>query len=134
MASKFRPISLYNVLYKIFSKVLANKLKRVLPQFITEHQSAFTKNRLISDNIMVAFESLHSMKQHKSPNDGYIALKLDLSKAYDRVERIFLQEVMEKMGFNLRWISLLMVCVTTVSYSILINGEPNGMIIPTCGI
>ena len=61
-ASEFRRISLYNILYKIFSKVLANRLKRILPQIIIEHQSAFTKNRLISDNIMVAFESLHSMR------------------------------------------------------------------------
>ena len=102
---EFRPISLCNVLYKIFSKVLANKLKRILPKIITtEHQSAFTKNCLISDNIMVAFETLHSMQHHNSVKDGFMALKLDMNKVYDRVERSFLESIMRKMGFNEYWI------------------------------
>ena len=60
-ASEFKPISLCNVLYKIFLKVLANRLKRILSKIITEYQSAFTESRLIFDNILVAFESLHNM-------------------------------------------------------------------------
>ena len=83
--SNYRPISLCNVLYKIFSKVLANRLKRILPSIITEHQSVFTKNRLISDNILVAFETLHNMNTHKSSKHGYMALKLDMNKAYESV-------------------------------------------------
>ena len=82
----FRPISLCNVLYKKFSKVLANRLKKILPNIISEHQSAFTKNQSIFYNILVAFETLHSMKKHKMGKTGYMVVKLDMSKAYDRVE------------------------------------------------
>ena len=79
--TKYQPISLYNVFYKIFSKVLANRFKKILPSIITEHQSAFTKNFLISDNILIAFETIHSI-----------------------------------------WWR-----VKSVSYSILLNGEPKGL-------
>ena len=132
LVSKFRPISLCNVLYKIFSKVLANRLKRILLKIITtEHQSAFTKNCLIFDNIMAAFETLHSMQHHNSVKDGFMALNLDMSKIYDSVEWSFLESVMRKMGFNEYWIFLLMFCVKMVSYFILVNGEPKGFIMPT---
>ena len=132
-AYEFRPISLCNVLYKIFSKVLANRLKKILPNIITENQSAFTKSRLISDNILVAFESLHSMQRHTG-KEGYMAIKLDMSKTYDRVEWVYLESIMVKMGFTNHWIKLMMLCVKTVTYSILVNGEPKGMITPTRGI
>ena len=95
---EFRPISICNVLYKIFSKVLANRLKKVLPTVITEHQSAFTKSRFISDYVFVAFESLHSIQNHKSKKEGYMVVKLDMSKAYDRVEWSFLEAVMRQMA------------------------------------
>ena len=128
LVSKFRPISLCNVLYKIFSKVLANRLKKILPHIITEHQSAFTKNRLILENILLAFELLHCLQNHKSTKGGFMALKLDMSKAYDHVEWAFLEKIMRKLGFNEKWIILMMLCVPTISYSILINGTPNGYI------
>ena len=88
------------MLYKIFSKVLANRLKRILPLLISEHQSAFLKGRLITENILVAFETLHYMKNHNSGLTGFMALKLNMSKAYDRVEWSFLEDVMRQMGFN----------------------------------
>ena len=114
--------------------MLANRLKKILPNIISKHQSAFTKNRLISDNILVPFETLHSMKKHKTGKTGYIAVKLDMSKAYDRVEWAFLEEIMRKLGFEERWITLMMAFVKLVSNLILVNGELKGLIRPSRGI
>ena len=133
-ACQFHPISLCNVLYKIYSKVLANRLKKILPPIITEHQLAFTKERLISDNILVAFETLHSMKKYKGGSYGYMALNLDMSKAYGKVKWYYLEGIMRKMGFRERWINLVMGCAKIVSYSVLVNGEPCGVFFPIRGI
>ena len=84
--SEFHPIALCNTLYKIISKVLANRLKKILPSVISESQSAFQSSKATSDNILVAFETLHHMKSQKSKKMGFMAMKLDMSKAYDRVE------------------------------------------------
>lgn len=84
--TEFRPISLCNVLYKIISKTLANKLKLCLGDIISTNQSAFVPKRLITDNALIAFEIFHYMKRGGEGRDGSVALKLDMSKAYDRME------------------------------------------------
>ena len=71
------------------------------------------------------------MKNHNSGNSGFMTLKLDMSKAYDRVEWSFLKAMMTQMGFNDRWVALVIKCITSVTYSILINGEPFGEIKPS---
>ena len=97
--SDYRLISLCNVIYKIISKVMANRLKQILPQLISPSQSAFVPGCLIIDNVLVAYETLHSIHCRKSSKKGSLALKLDTSKADDRVESDFLKNIMLRLGF-----------------------------------
>ena len=84
---------------------------------------------MIFDNIIVAHETMHSMKNRSYGRIGLLAAKLDMSKAYDRVEWDFLEGLMGAMGFASRWICLIMACVRSVSYSIVINGKQQGHVL-----
>ena len=110
------------MIHKIISKVLANRLKPMLHSIISEIQSAFIVDRLITDNILIAFKSLHHMKTNCTGKKAFMAMKLDMNKAYDRVEWVFLEQILLKLGFQESWVDLIMECITTVSYSILVNG------------
>jgi hypothetical protein len=129
-----RPISLCNVIYKMASKVLANRLKLILPEIISLNQSAFVPGRLITDNVLLAYEFTHFMQNKRSGAESYAAIKLDMSKAYDRVEWEFLRRMMEKMGFHAGWINIIMKCIGTVSYRVMINGELTDVINPGRGL
>jgi hypothetical protein len=120
--SQYRPISLCNVLYKICSKVLANRLKLILQDIIGEEQSAFVPGRLISDNVLTAYECIHYLKRKKGKL-GACAIKIDMAKAYDRVEWQYLESMMIALGLSEAWTQRIMECVRTVSFSIRVNGE-----------
>lgn len=96
------------MLYKIISKVLANRLKLVLPHIISFNQSTFISSRLIFENVLVAYETLHSMHTRMWGKTGYVALKLGMSKAYDRFEWDYLEVVMSRLEFDHKWILLIM--------------------------
>ena len=132
--TEFRLIILSNVIYELISKVLANRLKTILPQIILEIQSVFLSECLISDNVLVAFELTHYLDHKRDGKDYNMTVKLDMSKACDGVERGFIEKIMEHMGFHERWINLIMHCITTMTYSILINGVAHGSIILTRGL
>lgn len=129
--SDYRPISLANVISRIVSKVLANRLKLILPNVISDSRTAFVPNRLITYNTTVAYEVLHRMRNKRTGRKGHMAVKLDISKAYDRVEWEFLRQIMLKLGIDDRWVRLAMETVCIASYSVLINGEPRGFINPS---
>lgn len=94
----------------------------------------FSPVRLISDNILLADELLHTFGQKKSGRNGLMDLKLDLSKAYDKVEWHFLSEIMKKIGFDMVWINRIMSCVSMISYSILLNERVRPSFRPTRGL
>lgn len=112
-----------NILYKIVSKILTNRIKPYLDEFISWLQSAFVPGRQILDNIIIAKELLHAMKNSRATT-GHFALKVDMAKAYDRVNWRFLGDMLHMMGISVTSHSLIMTCVTTASFSININGYP----------
>lgn len=117
----FRPISLVGSLYKIISKLLASRVKRVLPEVISDHQNAFIKGRQILDSVLIANEAINFMKKEKGK--GYL-FKLDFHKAFDSVLWDYVNEVMASMGFGSRWRGWIMQCISTAKMSVLVNGSP----------
>lgn len=131
--SQFRPISLCNYSYKILSTVLANSLKPLLPA-LTPMQNPFVAGRQIQDNIGIAHELFHFLKLRKTKSKFKLGIKLDMHKAYDRVEWDFLEALMERMGFNFRWRRLVLGYVSSVNFAVIINSQPGSKFAPARGL
>ena len=105
------------------SKCLVNRLRPFLDELVSGNQSAFVPGRLITDNALLAFECFHFIQKNKNQGKAACAYKLDLSKAYDRVDWRFLEQTMYKLGFAHRWVSWIMTCIISVRYSVKFNGS-----------
>lgn len=115
----FRPISLCNSIYKIIAKVIVVRLKPILSKCISNEQFGFLDDRQIHEAIGVAQETIHSVKQM---NRKGVVIKIDLSKAYDKIRWTYLRMLLTHLGFKLEFINYIMGCITSVSFAVLING------------
>ena len=130
---QFKPISLCNIIYKIISKILANKFKGLLHHFISPFQSAFVPSRNIQDNTILVRE-LFNLINSKRGRGGLMAIKIDMEKVFNRMEWSFILAILSKLGFHSTWINWIRICTTSPSFSILINGSPFDLFNPERGL
>ena len=119
----FRPISLIGSIYKLIAKVLANRLKKVMNGLVNLAQNAFVEGRQILDASFIANDVIDSMQKRKERG---ILCKLDIEKAYDQINWKFILKVLKKMGFGDKWVSWIEWCISTATFSVLVNGSPTG--------
>ena len=129
--SDFRPINLVGGLYKLLAKVLANRLKKVVGKVVSSTQNAFVEMRQILDAALIANEAIDFLLKM---NENGVMCKLELEKAYDHINWDFMLIVMQKMGFWDKWVGWISWCISTASFSVLINGSPTGFFQSTRGL
>ena len=129
--SDFRPISLIGCIYKVIAKMLANRMRKIMPQIIDERQSTFIKGRQLLHGVLVANEVVEEVRRSKRP---CMVFKVDFEKAYDSVSWQFLLYMLKRMGFHERWIRWIRGCLTSASMSVLVNGSPTAEFKPQRGL
>ena len=131
--SNYRPISLCNMVYKIVLKVIVARLRPLLDQVISPLQTAFILGRKGTDNAILVQELIHIVSRKKG-KVGYMAIKIDLEKAYDKLEWSFIMEMLTKINLPQGLIKLIMSCISSVNTSILLNGARLDQFFPSRGI
>lgn len=131
--NNYRPFSLCNVLYRIFSKLLANRFKVSLNLFISPFQNAFVKHRHITDNTIIVGEVMKNLNKKKG-FQGHLAIKIDLKKAFDQIDWNFLLKALESLGYSNTWCNIIKACISTTSLSFNLDGAPFGFITPERGL
>lgn len=117
----YRPISLIGCYYKIITKVMAHRVKKVVGKLIGDVQNAFIEGRYILDGVLIANETMDFLKKTKKKS---LIFKVDFEKAYDSLNWDFLSEIMRCMGFGSKWCKWVEACLQSASVSILVNGSP----------
>jgi len=128
---QYRPISLVGVMYKVISKVLAERIEKVLPSVIDKCQSAFLKERGILDSVLAANEVIEDLRRRRMSG---LCFKVDFEKAYDSVSWEFLYDMLRRLGFHSRWIMWIKGCLASASVSVLVNGSPTEEFYPSRGL
>ena len=128
----YRPISCCNTLYKCISKMLASRLKSILPSLISANQSAFIKNRSIGDNVMLA--QAICKDYHLRKGAPRCTLKLDIHRAFDSMDWNFILETLRRMNFPSRYIGWIAKCISSCMFSVKINGALEGFFPSNCGL
>lgn len=116
------------MVYKIISKILANRLKPLVPSLISGEQSGYVEGRQILNNIIQAHEVVHSLT---SKRQGRMIMQLDIAKAYDKVNWMYIKKVLIAFGFDHIWVRWVMALVTSSSFSILVNGSSSKIFSPS---
>lgn len=129
--NKFFPIALYNVIYKLISKLIANRLKPLLPSLISPEQRGFVEGRQILDIIILTHDLIHSLHSSKKPE---MLIKLDLSKAFDSLNWNYILGILVAFGFSETWIQWVHSLLSSTFFFILVNDSPSPTFSPSRGI